>query len=135
MAAQAAPSLWAATAPAGPATTSLGERIHADVAVVGAGITGLAAAIHLAERGIDVVVLEAEDAGFGGTGRNSGHIIPTIAAGDPDDLVARFGPERGERLVAFLRDSADAVWDLVRRYDIDCEAVTAGWALPGGGPA
>ena len=130
MAAQAAPSLWAATAPAGPATTSLGERIRADVAVVGAGITGLAAAIHLAERGIDVVVLEAEDAGFGGTGRNSGHIIPTIAAGDPDDLVARFGGERGERLVAFLRDSADAVWDLVRRYDIDCEAVTAGWALP-----
>ena len=135
MAGRSTSSLWAATAPPGPATTPLRERRRADIAVVGAGITGLSTAIHLAERGLDVVVLEAADAGFGGTGRNSGHIIPTIAAGDPDDLVARFGAARGERLVAFLRDSADVVWDLVRRYDIDCEAVMEGWALPAHRPS
>ncbi|MEO1091178.1 MAG: FAD-binding oxidoreductase [Pseudomonadota bacterium] len=135
MATGPAGSLWEATSPPPPPTAPLEERIVVDVAVIGAGITGLSTAVHLAERGVDVAILEAADAGFGGSGRNSGHVIPTLAAGDPDDLVARFGVERGERLVAFLRDSADVVWDLVARHTIDCEAVQRGWAMPAHRPS
>ena len=123
-------SLWAATAPPPPLTTPLQETARADVAVIGAGVTGLSTAIHLAERGVTCVVLEAETAGFGGSGRNSGHIIPALGAGDPDALAAHLGAERGERMVAFLRDSADLVFDLIRRYEIDCEAVQNGWVMP-----
>ncbi|NQW11472.1 MAG: FAD-binding oxidoreductase [Alphaproteobacteria bacterium] len=128
-------SLWAATAPPPPPTAPLQESLRTDVVVIGAGVTGLSTAIHLAERGIGCVVLEAEAAGFGGSGRNSGHIIPTLGAGDPDALVARLGAERGERMVAFLRDSADLVFELIRRYQIECEAVQNGWAMPAHRPS
>lgn len=125
-----APSLWAATAPPPPRTTDLQESLQADVVIVGGGVTGLSTALHMAERGISAVVLEAAQTGFGGSGRNSGHIIPTLAAGDPDALVAKFGADAGERMVAFLRDSATLTFDLIRRYDIDCDAVQNGWAQP-----
>lgn len=128
-------SLWAATAPPPPVAESLRESVRADVVVIGAGVTGLSAAIHLAERGIGCVVLEAETAGFGGSGRNSGHIIPALGAGDPDALVARLGAERGERMVAFLRDSADLVFDMIGRYGIGCEAVQNGWVMPAHRPS
>jgi len=125
-----APSLWAATAPPPPETDSLREELRADVVIVGGGVTGLSAALHLAERGISAVVLEAARAGYGGSGRNSGHIIPALGAGDPDALVDRLGADQGERLVAFLRDSAGLTFDLIRRHAIDCDAVQNGWAHP-----
>src|SRR6478735_1484625 len=58
-------SLWAATAPPPPPTVALAGGAHCDVAVVGAGFTGLAAALHLAEAGIACTVLEAAEIGFG----------------------------------------------------------------------
>ena len=125
-----APSLWAATAPPPPDTPPLREAVRADVAVIGGGVTGLSTAMHLAERNVAVVVLEAARTGFGGSGRNSGHIIPALGAGDPDALVAALGADRGERLAAFLRDSAGLVFDLIRRHEIECEAVQNGWAMP-----
>ena len=66
------PSLWAATAAAPPETQPLAESASADVLVVGAGYAGLSTALHLAERGVSVVVLEAREIGFGGSGRNGG---------------------------------------------------------------
>lgn len=125
-----APSLWAATAPPPPPTSDLRESLKADVVIVGGGVTGLSTALHMAERGISAVVLEAARAGFGGSGRNSGHIIPALGAGDPDALVAKFGPDAGERMVAFLRDSAALTFDLIRKHGIDCDAVQNGWAQP-----
>ena len=59
------PSLWAATAPAAAATPALRESVTADVCIVGAGYAGLSTALHLAERGIKAVVLEAKEPGFG----------------------------------------------------------------------
>lgn len=130
-----APSLWAATAPPPPETGELTESVRADVVIVGGGVTGLSTALHLAERGVSAVVLEAARTGYGGSGRNSGHIIPALGAGDPDALVARLGPDRGERLVSFLRDSAGLTFDLIRRYGIDCDAVQTGWAMPAHRPS
>jgi gamma-glutamylputrescine oxidase len=70
------PSLWFRETPA--PGLPLRDDVQCDVAVVGAGYTGLSAATRLAREGVDVVVLEREYAGFGASGRNAGHLTPTI---------------------------------------------------------
>ncbi|MFL5219290.1 MAG: FAD-dependent oxidoreductase, partial [Microvirga sp.] len=111
------PSLWAATAPAPAPTPPLDESTAADVCVIGAGYAGLSTALHLAERGVKTVVLEAHEPGWGGSGRNGGQVIPGLKY-DPDQLVEKF-PERGEELVAFAGGTADAVFDLIVRHRMD----------------
>ncbi len=101
------PSLWAATAAPAPETTPLQSDTKADVVVIGAGYCGLSTALHLAERGVRVVVLEAREVGFGGSGRNGGQVIPGLKF-DPSELIAMFGQEKGQRLVDFANSTGDA---------------------------
>ena len=61
--------LWKVTAPQPPLLRALAGEIKTDVAVIGGGYTGLSAALHLAEAGANVVLLEAREIGFGGAGR------------------------------------------------------------------
>lgn len=124
------PSLWAATAPPGPASEALAGDITADVVVVGAGYTGLSTALHLAERGVSVAVVEAAVVGWGASGRNNGQVIPTHPRFDPEHFVAMLGPEKGEAYAALVRDSAAYTFDLIRRHGIDCEAQQNGWIQP-----
>src|ERR1700732_2462917 len=91
------PSLWAATARPAPATPPLDMSRKADVAIVGAGYSGLAAALQLAEAGVSVIVLEAGEPGWGASGRNGGQVIPGLKP-DPDEIVATFGAEGGGTL-------------------------------------
>ena len=65
-------SLWSATAPSVVPTPALNESVKVDVAIVGAGYTGLSTALHLAERSVRVCVLEAHEPGWGASGRNGG---------------------------------------------------------------
>src|SRR6476646_7120828 len=102
---------------------------QADVVVIGGGFTGLATALHLREAGIDVAIVEAMEPGWGASGRNNGQVIPTLSRPDPDDIVARHGAA-GERFVAMLRDSANALFDLARRYQIQAEQEQTGWIQP-----
>jgi glycine/D-amino acid oxidase-like deaminating enzyme len=120
-----APSLWAATAPPAPPTPPLEGSATADVCVVGAGYAGLSTALHLAERGIKTVVLEAHEPGWGGSGRNGGQVIPGIKY-DPDQIEAMF-PDRGADLAAFIGSTADTVFDLIDRHRMDVPRVRAGW--------
>jgi hypothetical protein len=94
-------SLWAATAPAAPEYPPLEGEKSAQLCIVGAGFTGLSAALHAAEGGVDVVLLEAAEPGWGAAGRNGGQVIPGLKL-DPDDLEQRFGSERGQTLVEFI---------------------------------
>lgn len=119
-------SLWAATAPAAPETPPLVGEVRADVAVVGAGFCGLSTALHAAESGARVVVLEAAEAGFGASGRNGGQVIPGLKL-TPGELAARFGAERGARYAAFADTTADFTFDLIARHAIDCAAARTGW--------
>ena len=123
------PSLWAATAQPGPVLGTLEGAIESDVVVIGAGFTGLSTAIHLRESGVGVTILEAAEPGWGASGRNNGQVIPTLAGHDPSALTARHG-EAGERFNAVLRDSAQYLFDTVRKYDIPAEAEQAGWVQP-----
>ena len=70
---------------------------RADVAIVGAGYTGLAAARHLARAGASVVVFERERVGFGASSRNGGQVVTGMKV-DPATLVARFGERRARQL-------------------------------------
>jgi glycine/D-amino acid oxidase-like deaminating enzyme len=123
------PSLWAAVTPPGPRWPALEGSVQADVAVIGAGFTGLSTALHLAKAGVDTVVVEAAEPGWGASGRNNGQVIPTLSRPDPDDIVARHG-EAGERLVHLIRDCASILFDTVRAEGIEAEAEQNGWIQP-----
>lgn len=118
-------SLWGATAIANPVDQVLRESLQADVLVVGGGYTGLSSALHLAEQGISVVLLEAKSIGFGGSGRNAGLVNAGVWQ-NPEHVRRELGPEAGERFNLALRDSPALVADLVERYDMDCDLQRVG---------
>ncbi len=119
-------SLWAATARPAPETPPLVGEAEADVAIVGGGFTGLSAALHAAEGGAKVVLVETAEPGFGASGRNGGQVIPGLKL-SPDEIVAKFGAERGEHLNSYAGGVADLVFDLIERHGIDCNAFRGGW--------
>ncbi len=112
--------LWEKTAPAPPATRRLEETISADVVIVGGGYTGLSAALHLAEAGTNVVLLEAAEIGFGGAGRNVGLINAGMWV-MPDDFPKELGPVHGERLLDLLGNGPALVRELIGKHAIACE--------------
>lgn len=126
-------SLWAATTPPGPTCERLDGSIDSDAVVIGGGFTGLSTALHLRKAGVDVIVLEAVEPGWGASGRNNGQIIPTLSRPDPDEIEARHG-EVGERFVALLRDCASTLFTTVRKHAIDAEAEQTGWVQPAHSP-
>ena len=81
-------SLWEAAAP-GWDDQRLDGAVEANLAIIGAGITGLAAALRAAELGKSVVVVDAARPGWGASGRNGGQVIPGLKL-DPDEIVERF---------------------------------------------
>lgn len=117
--------LWEISAPASPAAPALEGLAEAEVAVVGAGFTGLSAALHLAEAGRSVVVLEAAEVGFGASGRNVGLVNAGMWV-MPEAMPQALGPVHGPRLLEFLGNAPAEVFALVRRHAIDCEAVANG---------
>jgi glycine/D-amino acid oxidase-like deaminating enzyme len=104
---------------AAPTPPLAGERT-ADVVVIGGGFTGLSAALHLAERGADVVLLEAHEPGWGASGRNGGQVNPGLKA-DPDTVERDFGLELGGRMLRFAGDAPAFVFALIDRLGIPCE--------------
>ncbi|MFI0847735.1 NAD(P)/FAD-dependent oxidoreductase [Mesorhizobium sp. IMUNJ 23232] len=120
---------WLRTAVPAPRLPALDRDLSADVIIVGAGYAGLNAAIRCNELGLQAVVLEAEDAGFGGSGRNGGQVIPGLKY-DPEELLRMFGEPHGARLVEFAGKAAERTFDVIERYRMDCEAERSGWLQP-----
>jgi glycine/D-amino acid oxidase-like deaminating enzyme len=119
-------SLWAATANPAPIYPALTTTEEAEVVVIGGGYTGLSAALHLAEAGISVALLEAEQPGWGASGRNGGQVNPGLKA-PPDTTVAHYGEITGGRMVRSSGAAAQLVFDLIRRHAIRCNAQQVGW--------
>ena len=128
-------SLWHAVSGNRRERPALQGGLDVDLAIVGGGFAGLSTALHAAEKGISVAVLDAEIIAWGATGRNAGFVVPNFAKMDPDSIVAHLGPERGERLIDFAAGSADLVFGLIKRHGIDCDAVQNGWIQPAHSPA
>ncbi len=119
--------LWPETSrEAAPDCPPLAGEVSADVAVIGAGYAGLTTAIHLADAGAKVVVLEAEAPGFGGSGRNGGQVIAGLRH-VRGEVVEQYGAALGEPLYAFGLGTAKAVWDLIDRFQIKADDNRRGW--------
>lgn len=118
-------SLWRASAPAGPVLTPLEGHLEVDVVIVGAGFTGLSAALHLAKLGVSVAVVEAQEVGFGGSGRNVGLANAGVWL-EPDQLDKAIGPEAGKVMYEALAAAPECVYSLIKEYDIQCEPVRNG---------
>lgn len=115
------PTSWyAATANRSSPLPPLQGGARADVCVIGGGYTGLSAALHMAEAGLDVVLLEAGRVGSGASGRNGGQ-IHTGQRRDQDWLEARVGLDDAKALWRMAEDAKALLHDLITRHAIDCD--------------
>ena len=99
---------------------SLTESLDVDVCVVGAGYTGLSAAIELAERGFTVALLEGHRVGAGASGRNGG-VLGMGQRKDQDDLESMLGMPAAQQMWQIACDANQLVRDRVARFNIDCD--------------
>lgn len=112
-------SWYAATADFLPERPALRGDRRADVCIIGAGYTGLSAALHLAQAGVDVVVLEAHRVGFGAAGRNGGQ----LGSGQRQDqlsLEKMLGQAQARQMWEMGEEAKALVKTLIQAHDIDC---------------
>ncbi len=102
---------------------ALDQSLSADVVIVGAGLAGSSMALHLAEAGTSVIVLEARQPGWGASGRNAGHVLPTLREEAP---FASF-PDKGDAFFAALAENRGLTFAIARKYGIDCDASQTGY--------
>lgn len=118
-------SYYAATASPAPHHAPLIGEVDADLVVVGGGCTGLSAALHAAERGLKVVLLEGGRVGWGASGRNGGQMIVGLRKG-PLELVELYGRERAKALFDLAFSAWGLVLEMIERHAIDCDLSKTG---------
>lgn len=125
-------SLWESLAPPAPDCPTLDGDAKAELVIVGAGFLGLSAALHAAEAGMDVVLLEAEGPGFGASGRNTGFVVPSLkSALGPVETEALLGQPHTDRLLRLVAGSGDTVFGLIERHGMEVAHARNGWLQPG----
>lgn len=117
-----APSYYNASSPPSlePARPPLVGTLEVDVAVVGGGLAGCSAALHLARRGFKVALLEANFVGYGASGRSGGQTIFGLATGQKA-LTAQVGREDARRLFEMSVQALDLTRSLIREHGIECD--------------
>lgn len=121
-------SLWKATATPLAPLPCLAAGIETRVGIVGAGYTGLSAALHLAERGVESIVIDRNQPGWGCSGRNGGQVNPNWKV-LPDALRKHYRADAMADVIRMANATCDLVFDLVDRYRIDCQAIRPGYIL------
>ena len=109
---------------------ALAGAVKADVAIVGGGFTGLSTALSLKEAGVDVAIIERDHCGFGASGRNAGHLTPTIGKDFPT-LVKYVGKERAVDYARFADRAVHYTEALIQRMGIGCEYAPTGNIVTG----
>jgi len=117
--------LWAQTCAEAVEAPPLDGDAQADLVVIGGGFSGCSAALHAAQAGAEVRLIEAEDFGHGGSGRNVGLVNAGLWL-PPDDIRAHMGQAAGDRLVTALAGAPDLVFSLIEEHGIACEPVRGG---------
>jgi glycine/D-amino acid oxidase-like deaminating enzyme len=119
------PNLWRASCREVFAGAPLAADRSVDLAIIGGGFTGCAAALEAARQGASVCLLEAKTLGHGGSGRNVGLVNAGLWL-PPETVVAQMGQAAGFRLIAELAEAPSRVFALIAREQIDCEATRNG---------
>jgi len=119
-------SLWQHTAVKLPKPEQLKGVVKADVTVIGAGFTGLRTALELAQKGVNVIVLDSHEPGWGASGRSGGQVNP-LAHVQPNEIVKQLGDVFGPRMLNNYINSADEVFDLIKKHDLKCDSARNGW--------
>ncbi len=116
-------SYYAATMRDKASFSTLTDDQHVDVCIVGGGFTGVAAALHLSERGFKVALLEQNQIGWGASGRNGGQVVggygPELA--DIKKIEKTFGKDNAKTVWNMGVECNDIIIDWVERYKIDCD--------------
>jgi gamma-glutamylputrescine oxidase len=121
-----APSYYAASAHPSPDRPALSGAVTTGVCVIGAGFTGLSAALHLAEKGFQVTVLEANRVGWGASGRNGGQLVNGYSR-DLDTIRERYGKDAERTLAAMAQEGAAIIRERVAKYGLHCDLVDGGF--------
>jgi glycine/D-amino acid oxidase-like deaminating enzyme len=119
------PVVYANAAPSPLRAPPLKERVQTDVAIVGAGFTGLSTALNLTRKGVSVAVLETKEVGWGGSGRAFGQVVP-YAKHHEDHIFQTYGPEYGARLISLLATGPDVVFGFIDEHKVACEPIRTG---------
>ncbi|MDQ1184814.1 NAD(P)/FAD-dependent oxidoreductase [Agrobacterium larrymoorei] len=119
-------SWYAASANDKTVRPALEGEMHADICVIGAGFTGMSAALELAEKGFSVIVLEGSRIGFGASGRNGGQIVNGYSR-DLETIAGRYGHEKAVKLGEMSLEGGQIIRERVAKYGIDCDLVDGGF--------
>ncbi|MDM7955686.1 FAD-binding oxidoreductase [Blastomonas sp.] len=122
--------VWAVNAGPAPRADVLSGTHETDVLVIGGGIAGMTTALHLAEKGVDVLLVEAQQFGDGATGQSGGIVAPDYIRHTPETIQPVLGEDAGDRLTAMIGGSGRHVFDLIHRHGIECDARQDGFYTP-----
>jgi gamma-glutamylputrescine oxidase len=103
-------------------TAPLDGDTTVDVAIIGGGITGISAALHLAQRGYSTTVIEANDIGWGASGRNGGQVLPGFGASQ-SKIKVLVGAAKAKKLWDMSMEAVDLLHAQIQRYNIPCDPV------------
>lgn len=118
-------SLWDRSSVEEDMTGTATQEAKVDVAVVGGGFTGLSTALHSAQKGLSVQVIEAEKIGFGGSGRNVGLVNASVWL-PPADVRKQLGDNYGPRFLKEFSEAPEYVFNLIEQHQIRCEVTKTG---------
>ncbi|MCA0873256.1 FAD-binding oxidoreductase [Seohaeicola saemankumensis] len=118
-------NLWQLTCAEQIDAPPLDRDLTVDLVVIGGGFTGCSAALHAAQDGARVALVEAQQIGHGGSGRNVGLANAGLWL-PPDDIRAHMGQGAGDRLIGLLAGAPDLVFALIDRHAITCEPMRSG---------
>lgn len=113
-------SYYAASANNAPERPALSGTVETDICVVGAGYSGLSTALHLAEKGHKVIVIEGARVGWGASGRNGGQIVNGLNA-SLQTIENRYGPEIGAIVGKIVQEGGKIIRERIEKYDIQCD--------------
>ena len=113
-------SYYAATAHEAPHRPPAQGELQCDVCVVGAGYSGLSAALHLAEQGRSVTLLEGAKVGWGASGRNGGQVVNGLNA-SLDTIRRRYGQDTAAFVGSMVQEGGRIIYSFIDRYQIDCD--------------